>query len=338
MDAVLRNDYLSTCHIHLNRPLYLNSLSIDMISRIRSIINSSDKTLVFTGEGRAFCAGGDVVSMSKKKFSVKNFFPNLFNLLFEISCMNRDSICIVDGIIMGGGAGLGMSCSHQVLTNKTLWAMPETAIGHFTDAGASYFLNHLHSEEVGLYLGLTGTRLNGIDCYYAGISNFYIPQMSNSIKSQILNEGTQGIFRNLITPESSESQLLRDLPMISQCFNINFDVETICNRLSSINTKWSLRVLNTLKEMCPLSLKLVHEIIKRGKNLSYFQALEMEYNIVLKVIARNPQNLLTCIEHILIKKSKDKITWSPENLYDISDRTIQEFFENYDHRLIDYKI
>jgi enoyl-CoA hydratase/carnithine racemase len=338
MAAVLETEFPQTSNIHLNRPSSLNCLSFDTVLQLRSIINNRHKTLVFTGEGRAFCAGGDVVGIYQRKFSAEEFFFNEFNLFFEISCMSQDRISILDGITMGGGAGLSMSCSHQVLTNKTLWAMPETAIGHVIDVGSSYFLNHLYSEEVGLYLGLTGSRLTGIDCYYAGISNLYVPQMSSSIKSQILNEGTQGLLRNCITPESSESQLLRDLPLISQCFNINFDVESICNRLSSVNTEWSSKVLENLKEMCPLSLKLVHEMVKRGKNLSYFQALEMEYNVILKMKKHRQFNFNLAIAKKLIQKKKEKIEWNPANLFDISDQKIQEFFENHEHKLINHKL
>lgn len=46
-------------------------------------------------------------------------------------------------------------------TEKTLYAMPECAIGLFPDVGASYFLPRLITPHVGLYLGLTGSRLKG---------------------------------------------------------------------------------------------------------------------------------------------------------------------------------
>jgi enoyl-CoA hydratase/carnithine racemase len=338
MTSILTIDYPETYNIHLNRPLSLNCISLDMISSIRSTIKEKNKTVVFTGEGKAFCAGGDIISLYQKKFSSKEFYFNTCNLFFEVYCMAQDRIAILDGITIGSGVALGMVSSHPVLTHKTLWSMPETAVGHITDVGSTYFLSRLCSEEVGAYLGLTGHRLTGIDCYYAGISNLYIPQMSSSIKSQILNEGTQGIFRNCITPDSSKSKLLRDLPMINQCFNLNFDVQTIFNRLSSVNNEWSLEVLKNLRQMCPLSLKLVHQMIKRPKNLSFFQILEADYNLALRIIAQNPWNLTRCIEHKLIKKSKDKINWSPENLYDISDRVVQEFFENHHHKLIDHKL
>ena len=57
-------------HIHLNRPNALNSLNIDMIRQIDDALSQvlDDNNLIgvfFTGEGKAFCAGGDVKAAYK---------------------------------------------------------------------------------------------------------------------------------------------------------------------------------------------------------------------------------------------------------------------------------
>lgn len=64
------------------------------------------------------------------------------------------------GITMGGGAGLAVHGKYRIATEKTSFAMPETAIGLFPDAGCTYFLSKLKGK-LGLYLGLTGHRLKG---------------------------------------------------------------------------------------------------------------------------------------------------------------------------------
>lgn len=61
---------------------------------------------------------------------------------------------------MGGGVGLSVHGKYRVATEKTLFAMPETAIGLFPDVGGTYFLPRLKGK-LGLYLGLTGHRLKG---------------------------------------------------------------------------------------------------------------------------------------------------------------------------------
>lgn len=47
----------------------------------------------------------------------------------------------MNGIIMGGGAGLVHPAHYQVCTDDTIFAMPETGIGFFPDVGATYWLN-----------------------------------------------------------------------------------------------------------------------------------------------------------------------------------------------------
>lgn len=63
-----------------------------------------------------------------------------------------------------------MCMKYRVCFDTTVWAMPETAIGLYPDVGAAYFLNQLppHLEGVGLYLGLTGTRLKAADLVKTG--------------------------------------------------------------------------------------------------------------------------------------------------------------------------
>ncbi|KAG6513857.1 hypothetical protein ZIOFF_024194 [Zingiber officinale] len=52
-------------------------------------------------------------------------------------------VSILDGIVMGGGAGLSIHGRFRVATEKAIFAMPETSLGLFPDIGASYFLSRL---------------------------------------------------------------------------------------------------------------------------------------------------------------------------------------------------
>lgn len=69
---------------------------------------------------------------------------------------------------VGGGVGLSAHGPFRVATEATVFAMPETCIGLFNDAGTSFLLPRLDGQ-LGIYLGLTGKRIKGVDVLY-GVS------------------------------------------------------------------------------------------------------------------------------------------------------------------------
>lgn len=74
---------------------------------------------------------------------------------------------------MGGGVGVSVLGKYRVATEKTLFAMPETAIGLFPDVGSSSWLPHL-KNGYGLYIGLSGSRLGAVDLIEAGIATHFV--------------------------------------------------------------------------------------------------------------------------------------------------------------------
>ncbi len=63
---------------------------------------------------------------------------------------------------MGGGVGISVHGDFRIVTENTLFSMPETAIGLLPDVGGSFFLPRLDGY-LGTYLGLTGHRLKAED-------------------------------------------------------------------------------------------------------------------------------------------------------------------------------
>ncbi|KAJ7395591.1 3-hydroxyisobutyryl-CoA hydrolase, mitochondrial [Pitangus sulphuratus] len=103
----------------------------------------------------------------------QEFFQGEYRLNNAVGTCKKPYVALIDGITMGGGVGLSVHGHFRVATEKTLFAMPETAIGLFPDVGGGYFLPRL-SGKLGYYLALTGCRLKGRDVLKAGIATHFV--------------------------------------------------------------------------------------------------------------------------------------------------------------------
>ncbi|MEW5297002.1 MAG: hypothetical protein WDW36_000241 [Sanguina aurantia] len=127
---------------------------------------------------QAFCAGGDVKSAvvgcaAGDPRGAIDFFHAEYTVDLALASLPMPSVALIDGIVMGGGVGVSIYCSFRIATERTVWAMPECAIGLFPDIGASFFLGGLPGR-LGLYLGLTGARLTGVEVKEAGLATHYM--------------------------------------------------------------------------------------------------------------------------------------------------------------------
>ena len=91
------------------------------------------------------------------------FLKNEYVLNHTIATFSKPIVAILDGIVMGGGAGISVHAPFRVATENTIFAMPENSIGYFPDVGSSFFLSRLMDLPFGLYLGLTGKRIMSSD-------------------------------------------------------------------------------------------------------------------------------------------------------------------------------
>ncbi|CAA7017532.1 unnamed protein product [Microthlaspi erraticum] len=168
----------------LNKPKQLNALNFDMISQLLQLFlayeeDPSVNLVILKGQGRAFCAGGDfppvVRDIVRGKWRLgADFFFEQYTLNYVMATHSKPQISILNGIVMGGGAGVSVHGRYRVATENTVFAMPETALGLFPDVGASYFLSRLPGF-FGEYVGLTGARLDGAEMLACGLATHFVP-------------------------------------------------------------------------------------------------------------------------------------------------------------------
>lgn len=98
---------------------------------------------------------------------------------------------------MGGGVGLSVHGAFRVATEKAVFAMPETAIGFFPDVGGSHFLPRLPGK-LGLFLALTGHRLEGRDLFKAGVATHFVSSdRLPAMEEELLRLEKPGMFMSM---------------------------------------------------------------------------------------------------------------------------------------------
>ena len=170
--------------ITLNAEKALNALNQSMIDLLFDQLSDwrddDDIVAVFMqGSGeKAFCAGGDVRALRQAVIDGMpevpgHFFETEYRVDYLIHTFPKPVICWGNGIVMGGGIGLMAGADFRVVTDTSMLAMPEISIGLYPDVAGSWILSHLPAK-LGLFMALTGCRLNAADAIYVGLANRFV--------------------------------------------------------------------------------------------------------------------------------------------------------------------
>lgn len=329
--------------ITLNRPKTLNALNISMIQQIYPQIKTWEQDpetflIIIKGTGgKAFCAGGDIRAITEAgKAGTKmtqDFFRSEYRLNNAVGTCKKPYVALIDGITMGGGVGVSVHGHFRVATEKTLFAMPETAIGLFPDVGGGYFLPRL-SGKIGYYLGLTGYRLKGRDVLRAGIATHFVE-----------SEKLPALEKDLIALKSPSKEKIADLlnsyhmkctidqekkfsldehmEKINSIFSAS-SMEEIVKRLKQDGSPFAMKQLETLNKMSPTSLKLTLRQLREGASMSLQEVLRMEYR--LSQACMKGHDFYEGVRAVLIDKDQSP-KWKPAALEEVSDEFVDNCFK-----------
>ncbi|CAD5174419.1 unnamed protein product [Musa acuminata subsp. malaccensis] len=300
----------------LNRPQKYNALSYQMV-------------LQLTKELKDFETNPEV-----------NFVIVKLMLNYLIAKYNKPQVFLINGATMGGGAGLSMNARYKIVTENTVFAMPEAALGLFPDVGASYFLSRLPGY-FGEYLGLTGARLDGADMLACGLAtHFVLSKDLPSLEKSLYEVDTadpiiiQGIIAKYVqqTPLKEESAFRR-LDVINKCFSKQ-SVEEILSCLEqqviSRNEKWITTAIKSINTASPISLKLFLLSIRKGRSEDLEQCLIREYRMLSHVFRRTVSNdYFEGVRAKFLDKDNNP-KWEPSKLELVSNEMLKKFLTKLD--------
>jgi enoyl-CoA hydratase len=281
--------------ITLNRPKALHALTTEMCAAMAEALTAwkHDDTvravLVDHAEGtRGFCAGGDIrkVAESGRKDGVAaaEFFRVEYTLNNQIKNYPKSYIAIMDGITMGGGVGISVHGSHRIVTERTIFAMPETGIGLFPDVGGGWFLPRLEGE-LGAWLALTGAQLRGGDVVAAGIGTHFLPSdCVEALKWALASGQTIDAALSGLAEAVSQPSYAPHMAAINRCFPHD-TMTQISISLNAEGSDWALKQAEILAKRSPQSLAVALKQLREGRRMTSFEeVMKMEYRLACRII------------------------------------------------------
>ncbi len=187
----------ATARITLNRPKEMNAINPRMAEELFATLLDCEsdpgvRAIVLTGEGRAFCAGGDVPLFNENINQLGNFLKNLTQAFHHcISQMIRTRkpiISAINGITAGGGMGLVLAADLAIASESAKFSMAYTGLGGSPDGATTLLLPRVVGFRRAMELTLLNRSLDAAQALDWGIVNHVFPDDKLSEEADLLAE------------------------------------------------------------------------------------------------------------------------------------------------------
>ncbi len=318
----------------LNRPKAIHALTAAMDHAMTEALLAwrSDPEvraiIIDHSEGRGFCAGGDIAflrnsALTDKGVSGLAFFYEEYQLNHLMFTYSKPIVAFMDGITMGGGVGIAQPAKFRVATVNTRFAMPETGIGLFPDVGGGWHLSRL-SGRVGQFLALTGARLDGAECLWAGLATHYLPAAELAEAKALIANGHEigGVLSALaVTPP--EARIANNAHLIARHFASD-RLEDIIASLEADDSDWAVKELATIRTKSPQTCKVaLRQLAEAAKLGTFAENMAMEYRIAARVLTR--PDFAEGVRAVIVDKTNDA-AWNPATPEGVTEAMIEAIF------------
>jgi enoyl-CoA hydratase/carnithine racemase len=180
--------------IALKRPEKLNALTFDSYAELRDLIpelplRGDVRSVVLTGRGRGFCAGGDVEEIIGELTRMET--PQLLAFTRMTGAVVRalrecplPIIAAVNGIAAGAGAVIALACDFRLLARSASFAFLFTQVGLTgADMGAAYLLPRLIGLGRATELLMLGERVEAERAVEIGLANRVVDDLEGEAEA-----------------------------------------------------------------------------------------------------------------------------------------------------------
>jgi enoyl-CoA hydratase len=314
----------------LDRPAKLNAVDSGMRKAIAAALPDLVRDpqlyaiVIKASPAKVFCAGGDIRELHevarRDPIEAGRMLADEYALIWQLDCLPKPSLALMDGAAMGAGAGLSLTCTHRVAGERYSFQMPETAIGFFPDDGVCHAFSRM-PHRIGEYLALTGRAIGPADALRLGLVTHCIPAARfPEIEAALAEaEPIDQVLEALHVPPGPAG-IDRYAEVIDRCF-AGGDVVAIMELLAAEqhDKAWCASVLAELGQRSPLALQVTLAQVRRAANLDLRQTLIADHRIACRLVAA-PDFIEGVRAAVIAKDGAPR--WQPRHVGDVGERLV----------------
>jgi enoyl-CoA hydratase/3-hydroxyacyl-CoA dehydrogenase len=277
VDLAVKDDI---AFITINRPEAMNALNETVVSQLDQRFTEAEenpavKAIVFQGAGKSFVAGADIKYFIDKIKSgriedIVAFTRKGHEVFLRIENSAKFTIALLDGLSLGGGSELALTCQAVLATPSGSLGFTETGIGIYPGLGGMLRLARFAGPELAKFYVLTGSPISARDAKSLGI-----------VTKLVMPAELDSAIKELASGEKPEKYQQRDLPDHLQPLAKACSKDNVARLLAGtlpedVPEDLAARVAKFIGYKAPVALKIANEIIDQQVDMSIADAIELE--------------------------------------------------------------
>jgi len=244
--------------ITLNRPDKLNAFTGEMIETWASSLAKAQadeqvNVIVVTGNGRAFCAGGDVARMGEGEptpLQHKNqLWDHIHRIPKTLEGVDKPVIAMVNGLTVGAGMGMSLMCDVRIAAESARFSTGYVRVGLVPGDGDTYFLPRLVGSAKALELLWTADFIEAADALRLGIVNRVLPDAQ-------LKEATYAFARQIADGPQVPIRMIKRLVYQSLRLDLRTHLDLVSSHMAVVRrTEDHAEGVAAFKEKRPAKFK-----------------------------------------------------------------------------------